>query len=287
MSVNRSNFYSRLRSDKVLFPLGLQQSAVDTIEAALTEFESRGMTDLRHLAYMLATARGEVGAAMKPVREGFKSTDADARAYVKRNFPHYAMVINGQVYYGRGLVQLTWERNYKVMSTLLGIDLVNNPDLALEPEVAVQILFEGMLRGASGRGDFTGKALEDYFNDKTEDWVNARRIINGLDKAAQFAAWGKRFHQHLKASWTDAIVLASSPEPVTSEPVEPMSYFRKAIFWVFGPGSVIGSAAAGAASWFNTLNPVVASTMVVTLGVVSLVAVGLVFWMKRPIVIQK
>ena len=33
------------------------------------------------------------------------------------------------------------------------------------------------------QGVFTGKKFGDYFNKTTEDWVNARRIINGLDKA--------------------------------------------------------------------------------------------------------
>jgi hypothetical protein len=33
--------------------------------------------------------------------------------------------------------------------------------------------------------------LGDYFNDKVTDWVNARRIINGTDKAAVIASYAK------------------------------------------------------------------------------------------------
>ena len=47
----------------------------------------------------------------------------------------------GQVYYGRGFVQLTWERNYETMSDLLGIDFVHHPDLALELDNATNIMF--------------------------------------------------------------------------------------------------------------------------------------------------
>jgi hypothetical protein len=40
--------------------------------------------------------------------------------------------------------------------------------------------------------------LENYFNDKKEDWVNARRIINGTDKAELIAGYGKKFMGSLK-----------------------------------------------------------------------------------------
>jgi len=49
--------------------------------------------------------------------------------------------------------------------------------------------FEGMIRGS-----FTGKKLETYFSPAADDWVNARRIINGLDKANAIAAYGKSYY---------------------------------------------------------------------------------------------
>ena len=33
------------------------------------------------------------------------------------------------------------------------------------------------------KGRFTGRRLADYFTDTQEDWFNARRIVNGTDKA--------------------------------------------------------------------------------------------------------
>jgi hypothetical protein len=44
------------------------------------------------------------------------------------------------------------------------------------------------------RGIFTGKKLDDYFNAKTDDWINARRIINGTDRASLVADYGHEYY---------------------------------------------------------------------------------------------
>lgn len=200
--MKRRVFFDKIRLEPFRGALG--QWTVVGCNAILDEWERRKLTDLRHLAYMLATVRGECGINMMPVREGFSKSDATARAFVARQGYRYAVEVNGQVYYGRGLVQLTWDYNYKKMGDLLGIDLLNNPDLALRPDIAAKILFEGMIRGT-----FTGKKLSDYFTSTTSDWVNARKIINGLDKAQQFATWGRQFHVAL----TEATLAADMPAP--------------------------------------------------------------------------
>jgi putative chitinase len=66
---------------------------------------------------------------------------------------------------------------------------LTTPDLALDPAVGGKILFAGMETGL-----FTGKRLGNYFNKSTEDWINARRIINALDKAPQIADYGRKFY---------------------------------------------------------------------------------------------
>ncbi len=66
---------------------------------------------------------------------------------------------------------------------------MHHPEFALTLEVATPILFTGMMQGL-----FTGKKLGDYFNGPTADWVNARRIINGTDQAANIASYGKRYY---------------------------------------------------------------------------------------------
>ena len=72
-------------------------------------------------AYILATAKHETANRLVPVREGMVNFDKAARRIAKRmwglkitRLPYYKPdKITGQVYYGRGFVQLTWAENYK------------------------------------------------------------------------------------------------------------------------------------------------------------------------------
>jgi putative chitinase len=184
--IDRKKFFDTVRSS--LFAGKLKQSQVDGMTAILNEWEARGLTDLRWLAYILATTYHEVRGTMQPIRE-------DGRGKGKL----YGRIDpkTGHAYYGRGFVQLTWASNYKTMSKLLGVDLYNHPDLALDVGIATQIMFEGMLTAKSFRGDFTGRSLEQYFNDKVDDPVNARRIINGTDKAKLIAGYHYKFLEAL------------------------------------------------------------------------------------------
>jgi hypothetical protein len=165
-----------------------QQSGVIRI---LDEWDLRKLVNPKWLAYMLSTGKWETNATMQPVREAYWLTE-DWR---RRNLSYYP-------FYGRGDVQLTHERNYRVMTNLLrerfkdvvpDFDLVRHPDQAMIPVVSTAIMFEGMLRGESNIGDFTGKSLEDYTRGDTFDFINARRIINGTDKAAEIADIALKF----------------------------------------------------------------------------------------------
>ncbi len=201
--LNRAKFFLATRSDPVLFAGNMQQSAVDNINLFLDEFERRSLPLLTWLAAILATTLGEVGRAFVPVREGFAQSDAAARAYVQRNFPHYAQIVNGQMFYGRGYVQLTWFANYaKFRDEVLarfGVDITINPDAVLRPDIAIYIIFEGMIRGV-----FTGKKLADYFTATVTNWI-FRPIINGMDKAQYHASMAQRFHAAANAAMEDAL----------------------------------------------------------------------------------
>src|SRR3954468_13046143 len=48
---------------------------------------------------------------------------------------------DGALFHGRGYVQLTGRSNYTDWATRLKIDLINNPNLALDPTSAAEILF--------------------------------------------------------------------------------------------------------------------------------------------------
>jgi hypothetical protein len=176
--IDRNKFFPLVREKP--FNGSLEQSQVDGMNSILDAWEALPPVDIRHLAYELATVFHECATQMVPLREYGKGA---GRAYGRPD------PVTRLVYYGRGYVQLTWKHNYDVMGKIIGYDLVAEPDAALEPDVAARIMFEGMERGL-----FTGKKLNDYFTDKTSDWVNARRIINGLDRARDIAVYAQEFH---------------------------------------------------------------------------------------------
>jgi hypothetical protein len=99
---------------------------------------------------------------------------------------------DGVPFHGRGFVQLTGRYNYAYWQKRLGIDLTSSraaADRVLDADVATRILFGGMVDGT-----FTGKKLADYFAGVREDWEGARKIINGNDKKALIAAYGRSYY---------------------------------------------------------------------------------------------
>lgn len=207
--IDRVAFYLAVKKQG-LFGGVLNASQVAGMEGILDGWEKAKLTDLRWLAYMLATAYHETSRTMRAIRETKAANDDAAIAILDRSFaagklswvktPYWHRDADGKSWLGRGLVQLTHKKNYQAMSDILGVDLVDQPSYALNDEIAVEIMIEGMTRGVSLKGDFTGKSLEDYFNATTEDWTNARRIINGVESAALVAGYGRKFHAALLAA---------------------------------------------------------------------------------------
>lgn len=99
------------------------------------------------------------------------------------------------------------------LSSLLHFYIELRPELALEPDISARIMIEGMTRGCSSRGDFTGVSLEDYFNNHTEDEVNARRIVNGMDQANGIAGLYRKFLEALKIAVVAALLLLVGCKP--------------------------------------------------------------------------
>ena len=107
----------------------------------LAELEAHGILKPNVVIGVLATAAVE--AHFRPVIESWW-IKVKSRARWERwaDGTKYGKVdpTTKQRYVGRGLVQLTWRGNYAKAGAALGLDLVRNPDLALEPEVAARIL---------------------------------------------------------------------------------------------------------------------------------------------------
>lgn len=191
--MNPDLFWGIIREN--LFKGKLTQGVVDTVNAIVDTHLAEGHTKAEHLAYMLATGYHEsyhriLNKGWTPVREGFSATNEGAIRIVTQMFNqgsishNYALPhTNGNSYYGRGLVQITWPENYRKMGKRLGIDLYEQPDLALGLKTAAKLLVIGMVEGR-----YTGKKLADYdLADGGFDAYNARRIINGLDNAEKIA----------------------------------------------------------------------------------------------------
>jgi hypothetical protein len=199
MTINRKFFFEQCR--QTLFTGKLTQRQVDGLSFILNVWEQEHADkDDRWLAHALGTAFHETQFTMQPIREFggnaylFRMYDPDSfeprRAAIARSMG--AQPGDGVVFYGRGYVQLTWRANYAKMGRAFGIDLVSSAaaaDQVLQAELAAKIMFRGMEEGS-----FTGKNLGDFFNETTENWKNARRIINGNDCDEMIAVYAKKFY---------------------------------------------------------------------------------------------
>ena len=204
-------FFSHIREK--LFSGGLEQTQVDGINALVLAGVQNSLTVQQH-AYVLATAYHETARTMQPVREygrgagrkyGTWHTNSHGVKYCLKNGSGNAVYTQEEcphLFYGRGHVQLTWYDNYQRATRELNqnlpenehIDLVAQPDLALNNDISAKIIVLGMKQGW-----FTGKKLADYINDHRTDFVSARRIVNGTDKADQIARYARIFEIALNA----------------------------------------------------------------------------------------
>lgn len=148
----------------------------ETIDAIIKECYKQDIKKPEAIQYVLATVQHETNDTFKPVKEAYWLSEK----WRKRNLRYYP-------YYGRGFVQITWKKNYKKFGDIMGIDLVKNPNLALEIDNAIFILVYGMKHGI-----FTGKKLGDYFNGGGSNFIYARKIINGKDRAKKIAAMAQK-----------------------------------------------------------------------------------------------
>ena len=179
--------------------LATRRSALDGLLSEIERDTGWPSDRLAWIAYFLATIRWETGHSFLPVAE----KRIDPKRFPKESANQFTYWKTG--FYGRGYVQLTHEANYRRAGTRLAgrtisghliapDSFVRDPELVRDPGVSYAIASRGMRDGW-----FTGKKLSDYLQAQ-RDFVNARRIINGLDQAKTVAEFADQFHRLLQQS---------------------------------------------------------------------------------------
>jgi len=162
-----------------------QRSGVALLVQAIAADTNVG--DVRWASYMLATVKHECANRWQPIGEFGHGQGRPYGQPVKITDPQGGNHTN--IYYGRGYVQLTWEQNYKKVGNAIGLgdDLWIDPDNALDPETAYEIMSYGMRTGI-----FTGRSLSRFISGTQCDYVEARTIINGHDQAPLIAGYAEQ-----------------------------------------------------------------------------------------------
>lgn len=169
---------------------------VQSINYILAECKNNNLSDEK-VAYILATAHHESRHRLyrndfHPIveRGGWNYIikkywyNSKVRRWLGNKSPNDAWTFRG-----RGFVQLTGRDNYKKYN------IEDTPNKALEIKTSAFILVNGIVNGK-----FTGVGLGKYINELQCDFYNARKTINGLDKAEDIANIAKRFLKIIKLS---------------------------------------------------------------------------------------
>jgi putative chitinase len=234
-TLDRAAFFEHLRQP--IFGGRISQDQVEGCEAIL---DAMAGDPIAWVAYALATARHETGGRFKPNTESLnysvsgllntfgrhRISHADAEKLGRKpgepalNATRQRAIANiiyggtwgrdnlgntepndGWTYRGRGLAHDTGRRNYGLSGRAVGLDLLANPDAILDLDVAVRVLTSGMKYGR-----YTGRSFVHFLPSIGEanaaQFGQARRIINGVDRAADIAGLALHFQGALRrAGW--------------------------------------------------------------------------------------
>lgn len=179
---------------KGLFGGSLSTTQVNSLNYLVQRCEGYGLT-YPETAYVLATAYHETGYA--ETVNGRKVINRDMLPIKERGSESYLRSKRYYPYIGYGYVQLTWEDNFRRVGELIGVDLLNIPEKALEQDIASEILIKGMVFGWFTGVGFHRKCPVYRYNHLS--YVRARKIVNGTDKANLIADYAMVFEKALRS----------------------------------------------------------------------------------------
>lgn len=199
--INRKIFFDRYRAeldkDNKLTPKEVSDldMFLDFVDGSI------GLLQMNQWSYVFATVFHETAHTFAPIKE-YGGYSYFMRMYdITGLRPKVAKSLgniykgDGAKYPGEGYVMITGRRNYELYSKILGVDLINYPELAMVPKYAFRILIDGFINGR-----FTGKKISDYINKDKTDYIGARKCINGTDKADLIANYARIFEGILRSS---------------------------------------------------------------------------------------
>jgi hypothetical protein len=174
------------------------------------------INDVRKAAYILATGFIEAGYSLcrwesdyvcgpagemypasgpcKAATDYYRQTEIKSKkgkVTKKKNYYTLGLDSKGWPYFGRGLIQLTGKDVYEKYGKLIGVDLVSNGDLALEPQNAYKIIsvymetrtFKHVLKGnlSDARGSVNAAKLHlTEVNNAYNAWLKAFKDIGAI-----------------------------------------------------------------------------------------------------------
>jgi putative chitinase len=241
MKFNRHAFFDKYREH-----FGrLSQIQVTGISQLLDFLEAdRYIQKIPYASYIFATTKHETADTYHPIHE------YGPRSYFIKRYGGQTKKgkelgndtpEEGYYYAGKGYPQTTGESNYEKAEDAIrdeypdvvaeferrtgkkfDLTVGDQPDdeadplNMMDPAIAYVTMSHGMRKGM-----FTGHKFSDHLDEIPPDYKNARKIINGLDKAGLIAGYANQFETILRASKDSASVL--QPPALTDQPIAPTS----------------------------------------------------------------
>lgn len=181
--------------------MGYEVGQSDAEQQIANGLMAAGIYSPQTMAYAMATAQHETAGTMQPINEYGSTSYFDSR-YGGRQDLGNNQLGDGSRYHGRGYIQLTGRANYRDMGNKIGVDLENNPDLALKPDVAAKIMAVFMKERGVAKLAQQG------------NFVAARRGVNPDNKGVKIANQAQLYLQKYNAN--------GLPQTNTMQPTTPV-----------------------------------------------------------------